>query len=427
LGGSKIRAELGDAYTEGLFKLYGDRLPNFSDLCCYWFEKARAMIEAGEAKRAGLLATQAIRGGANRAVLERIKKTGDIFWAISDRDWMLDGAAVHVSLIAFDRGNQTDRELDGKSVPCINSDLTAELDLTRAQILEENTAISFQGPSPKAPFEISRDLAQQMLGAPINVNGCPNSDVVRPLATAVDLVQEARNLWTIDFAVMSFEEAAQYETPFEYIRQYVLPVRQTRRDDYRGQWWQYARPRPEMRQAMVGRNRLIATARHAKHRIFVWVSHEVLCNDSTIVFARDDDYFFGVLHSRAHELWSLRQGTALEDRPRYTPTTCFETFPFPWPPGREPADDPRVAAIAAAAVELVRLRDAWLDPPGASDAERQARTLTNLYNARPTWLDNAHRRLDAAVFAAYGWPAGLADDEILARLLALNLARAGDG
>ncbi len=53
------------------------------------------------------------------------------------------------------------------------------------------------------------------------------------------------------------------------------------------------------------------------------------------------------------------------------------------------------------------------------------RTLTNLYNARPTWLDSAHRKLDAAVFAAYGWPAGLSDEEILARLLALNLARAG--
>ena len=53
------------------------------------------------------------------------------------------------------------------------------------------------------------------------------------------------------------------------------------------------------------------------------------------------------------------------------------------------------------------MRDAWLNPPAASDAELKKRTLTNLYNARPTWLDNAHRKLDAAVFAAYGWPAAL--------------------
>ena len=133
---------------------------------------------------------------------------------------------------------------------------------------------------------------------------------------------------------------------------------------------------------------------------------------------------------------------------RYTPTTCFETFPFPWPPGQEPADDPRVQAISQAAQELVRLRDAWLGVgakhprtfrpmptraigqlPGRGRSTGifalPARTLTNLYNARPTWLDNAHRKLDAAVFAAYGWPATLSDEEILARLLALNLARAG--
>ena len=118
-----------------------------------------------------------------------------------------------------------------------------------------------------------------------------------------------------------------------------------------------------------------------------------------------------------------------ESDARYTPTTCFETFPFPWPPGQEPADDPRVQAISQAAQELVRLRDAWLNPPdltGLGDLSGlRARTLTNLYNARPTWLDNAHRKLDAAVFAAYGWPATLSDEEILARLLALNLARAG--
>ncbi|WP_343409690.1 type IIL restriction-modification enzyme MmeI [Candidatus Amarolinea dominans] len=116
-----------------------------------------------------------------------------------------------------------------------------------------------------------------------------------------------------------------------------------------------------------------------------------------------------------------------ESGSRYTPTTCFETFPLPWPPGQEPVDDGRVQAIAAAAQELVRLRDAWLNPPGASEAESKKRTLTNLYNARPTWLDHAHRKLDAAVLAAYGWPTGLTDEDILARLLALNLARAGVG
>ncbi len=425
LGGGKIRSELGDAYTDALFRLYGNRIPNFSDLVCYWFEKARAQIEAGKAKRAGLLATNSIRGGANRTVLERIKQTGDIFWAQSNRDWILDGAAVNVSMVGFDNGQESYRMLDGQVVAFINSDLTTTVDLTKARLLAENTGLSFQGPSPKAPFDIGSDLAHAMISAPLNPNGRPNSDVVRPVISAIDMVQRSRNLWTIDFALMAYEEAAMYEMPFEHVRHEILPIRLTRRDDYRGQWWQYARPRSEMRTALKDKKRFIGTPRISKHRIFVWLPEEVMSNDGTIVIASSSDYIFGVLHSKPHELWSLRLGTSLEDRPRYTPTTTFETFPFPWPPGQEPLDDPRVEAIAAAARELVRLRDAWLNPPGASETELKKRTLTNLYNARPTWLDNAHKALDAAVFAAYGWPHDLADEEILERLLTLNLARSG--
>jgi len=136
-----------------------------------------------------------------------------------------------------------------------------------------------------------------------------------------------------------------------------------------------------------------------------------------IAFARDDDYTFGVLHSQAHELWALRMGTSLEDRPRYTPTTCFETFPFP-----KPTDEQR-AGIAEAAYRLDELRRNWLNPEGASEAELKKRTLTNLYKQRPTWLANAHARLDATVFAAYGWPEDTADEDILKNLLALNLER----
>jgi type II restriction/modification system DNA methylase subunit YeeA len=165
----------------------------------------------------------------------------------------------------------------------------------------------------------------------------------------------------------------------------------------------------------------------AKHRVFIWLDIAVIPDHTTHVIARDDNYFFGVVHSRVHEVWSLAQGARMGagNDPRYSSSKTFETFPFPWPPGREPADDPRVAAIAAAARDLVAKRDAWLNPAGASEAERKPRTLTALYNSRPAWLDLAHRGLDAAVLAAYGWPGDVSDDEILARLLALNLARAG--
>jgi type II restriction/modification system DNA methylase subunit YeeA len=422
LGGNKIRAELGDEYVNALFKLYEGRVPASADLVCYWFEKARAMIEEGKLKRAGLLATNSIRGGANRKVLERIKETGDIFWAQSDRDWILDGAAVNVSMIGFDNGNEEQKSLDNETVEKINSDLTSFADTTQAKILAENSSISFQGPSPKAPFDIDFDVAQKLLTQP-NINNRPNSDVIKLVASAVDLVQGSRNKWTIYFERMSIEDASKYEAPFEYVKREVLPVRETRRDDYRGMWWQYARPRPEMINALRGKKKYIATPRISKHRIFVWLPSEVLANDGTIVFAREDDYFFGILHSKIHEVWALIQGTSLEDRPRYTPTTSFETFPFPWAPGTEPKDDPRVQAIGQAAKELVEQRDRWLNAEGLTEAEKKKRTLTNLYNQRPTWLDLAHQRLDQAVFAAYGWESTLSDEEILERLLKLNLER----
>jgi type II restriction/modification system DNA methylase subunit YeeA len=176
-----------------------------------------------------------------------------------------------------------------------------------------------------------------------------------------------------------------------------------------------------MSAALAGLHRYIATARVTKHRLFVWLDPRTVPDSAIIAIARDDDYTFGILQSRAHETWARSTGTQLreaESGSRYTPTTCFETFPFPGP---TPEQRDRVGEAAR---RLVELRDGWLNPPGLDPAELAKRTLTHLYNQRPTWLANAHADLDAAVFAAYGWPVDLADAEILERLLALNLGRA---
>jgi type II restriction/modification system DNA methylase subunit YeeA len=156
----------------------------------------------------------------------------------------------------------------------------------------------------------------------------------------------------------------------------------------------------------------------------VWLEPEVLPDHQLIVFARSDDYFFGVLQSRVHEVWARSQGTQLREVAsgfRYTPTTCFETFPMP------NGTQEQHWAISIAAKDLNDLREGWLNPEGMVGAkELSKRTLTNLYNERPSWLANAHRTLDEAVFAAYGWPEGpdeLSDAEIIARLLRLNLER----
>lgn len=425
LGGKRLRGELGSTYVDHLFKLYKGLVPRECDLVVYWFERARKLIEAGEIDRAGLLATQAIRGGANRRVLERIKESGDIFMAWSDRDWVLDGAAVHVSMVGFNGGGTISHMLDGREVPAINANLTGDLDLTTAPRLKENLGIAFMGDTKGGSFDLTPTIAEKMLRAPLNPNGRPNSDVVLPWVNGLDVNGRLRGMSIIDFGVnMPEADAALYELPFEHVVRDVKPARLTNnRATYRDRWWIHVEPRPAMRIALAPLGRYIGTVRHSKHRLFAWLQHPTLPDSALIVFAREDDYFFGVLQSRPHTIWALRLGTALEDRPRYTPTSTFEGFPFPWPPGQEPHGNPNVEAITEAARKLHQTREAWLNPLGASAEVLAKRTLTNLYNQNPPWLQNLHAALDAAVVAAYGWPSGITDDEILARLLALNLSR----
>ena len=419
LGHVPFRETLGGDYADKVHALYGARISNFSDLCCYWFEKAREQIAAGVTKRTGLLATQTIRSQSSRPVLRRIKETGDIFQAISDRNWVLEGAAVHISIVCFDDGSDVDRSLDGTPVSSINSDLTAGIDLTRAQRLAANSGIAFQGVTKVGDFDISEDVALAMM-AQGNPHGRPNSDVIRRWINGADITQRSRNMWIIDFGDMPLEQAALYEAPFEHINAHVRPQRERSRSTI-SNWWLHERPRPNMQQALAPLERYIATPKVAKHRFFVWLSTEMLPSNLVIAVASDDDYMIGVLSSSVHELWARQVGSQLREAGSggtYTPTTCFETFPFP-----RPTEEQR-ETIGVIAAELNQLREGWLNPDGVSAAELKRRTLTNLYNQRPTWLDNIHTRLDGAVADAYGWPANLAGGEILERLLTLNLERA---
>ena len=407
LGHFPFRESLGDEYVNAVYSLYGNRIPNSSDLCCYWFEKAWAQIETGTTKRAGLLATQAIRFQSNRPVLMRIKETGDIFEAISDKDWVLEGAAVHISIVCFDDGTDMDRSLDGNDVSTINSDLTAGIDLTQAQRLAENRNRAFQGIGKVGDFDITASVAAEMM-AQSNPHGRPNSEVIKRWINGIDITQGSRDVWIIDFGVdMPMSDAALYEMPFEYVKEKVMPARVKNKMRWRAEnWWLHGYPAGTMRQALAPLPRYIGTPKVAKHRFFVWLTEDMLPSNLVIAIASDDDYTFGVLQSRIHTTWALATGSQLEDRPTYTPTTCFEKFPFPYP------TEEQREAIGAAAAQLNSLR------------ENDNRTLTNLYNQRPTWLEKAHELLDAAVSNAYGWPADLAEGEILERLLALNLERA---
>jgi type II restriction/modification system DNA methylase subunit YeeA len=328
-------------------------------------------------------------------------------------------------MVGFDGGSETQRILDGAPVEQIYADLTGALDLSSAHRLTENTGISFIGTQKGGAFDLKAEEAHEMLAAVGNPNGRPNSDVVRPWINGLDITRRPRGMWIVDFGTdMPEEDAALYEAPFERVRTLVYPARKDlRRENHRRYWWLHAESRPGMRRALAPLSRYASTARVAKHRLFVWTDTATLPDSQVVVFARDDDYFFGVLHSRAQELWALRMGTWLGvgNDLRYGPTMCFETFPLP-----DPTDEQR-AEISEAARRLDELRRNWLNPEGASEAELKKRTLTNLYNSRRTWLQNAHERLDKVVFAAYGWPEDIADEEILKNLLALNLERSERG
>lgn len=426
LGDKKMREGLGDKYVDDLRQLYEGRIPGGADLVTFWFERAREQVHRGKAKRAGLLATNSISMIANRKVLEHIKETGDIFMAWSDRPWVLDGAAVRVSMIGFDDGTQTTRTLDGIRVTNINADLTAGTDATSAHSLKENIGLCFLGIMKGGPFDIDAKVANEMLSAPLNPNGKPNSDVIKRRLGGQDVTSRPRDGWIIDFNQMDEGEAALYELPFEYVREYVKPVRDKARDALmHAKWWLHGRSRPALRLAIQGLKRCIVTPEVSKHRVFAWMDTDTVPDHKLHVIARDNDYMFGVLQSRVHEVWTLAQCSwiGVGNDPSYSSSRTFETFPFPWTPRNEPKHDPRVEAIATAARELVTKRDAWLNPSGASPAELKKRTLTNLYNEYPTWLRDAHRKLDDAVLAAYDWSKDLNNQDLLFRLLEVNKER----
>ena len=214
------------------------------------------------------------------------------------------------------------------------------------------------GDTKGGPFDIPSSLALEMLDQP-NPHGRGNSEVVKPWMNGRDITDRSRGMWIIDFGDMAAAEAALFEFPFEYVTTYVKPLRmENKRPLYAEKWWVHMELRPGLREAIKSLPRVIVTPRVSKHRLFVWVENNTLPDSATIAIARDDDYTFGILHSRFHEVWALAMGTQLESRPRYTPTTCFETFPFPKP------EDAQREAIAKAAERLNELREGWLNPPG---------------------------------------------------------------
>ena len=516
LGGSKKRRELGGAYFEALDSVFTGRVPGGADLVCYWFDKARAAIETNGLGAAGLVATQSIRSGSNRAVLDAIRKNTRIFDAWSDEAWINDGAAVRVSLVSFGLSNCC--YLNGQQAEQITADLRATrgLDLTTATRLGENLNRAFKGAEKSGNFDVTGDVARNWLRSP-NPHGKSNADVLKPWFNGGDIVDgRPSDHWVVDFGVNTSEAAASlYEAPFTHLVEAVRPAR-IKNDDRgrRENWWRFGRNGADMRVGILGLPRFLVTVRTAKHRTFVWFNPTCSPDSRLFVIASADDATFGILSSRVHEVWSLGKASmhGVGNDPTYNAKSCFETFPFPegltpkdtasqknetlpdgsvipefptkqenqtlvglvsgatskrpkaversvpTPPalGLSTANGLKVRgfaeAIAKAAKHLNDLRENWLNPPEWTDRipevtplgmtsspypdrtlakpghekDLAERTLTKLYNQRPAWLESAHKQLDATVAAAYGWAdytSEMPDEEILKRLLALNLER----
>lgn len=400
-GSQNLRRELGDTYVEWLKRAFH---VGVKDYCVYWFRKAQDHLADGD--RAGLVGTNSIsQNRARGASLEYIANNGGaITSAVSKQPWPGD-AVVNVSIVNWIKNPPTPPTtflLDGENAAGITTSLRPATSSADPEILAANADRSFQGPIPAARgFLLSEADAKRLLAKP-----SPRyADVIRPYLVGRDIgsdpAQEPQR-WIIDFGTLDLQDAARYPDALDIVRQLVRPVRaQNNREVYRRLWWRFAEPRPAMRAALAPLSRYIGGTATGKRILFCWCEPATCPSNAMNVFAFDDDYAMGVLCSASHHNWAQRESSTMRVDPRYTPTSAFETFPWP-----HPTTQAQRAAVADAAKAVTDRR--------SEICAQEQIGLTKLYNQvdEGAWADlrQLHRRLDEAVAAAYGWPAAIAQD-----------------
>jgi hypothetical protein len=209
LGDRKMIRSLGEKYTTQLRKLYKGRVPGACNLVCYWFAKAEKTLSAAKISRFGFVATNNIRSGVSRLVLDQLVKNARIYAAWEDEPWTIDGAAVRISMICATRG-QEPTFLNGVPVTYIHADLTMDkVTIANASILDSNKEISFVGVQKNGPFDITGGQSRLWLKFPLNPNGRHNSDVLHPSINGEGIVRRNPDRWLVDFGVhMSLNDAS---------------------------------------------------------------------------------------------------------------------------------------------------------------------------------------------------------------------------
>lgn len=408
LGGKHLRLNLGDDYVEKVFQQF----PNLKDVdyCSYWFRKASDNNVDKNKVRIGLVGTNSISQGKTRqATLDYINQNnGYIHNAISTQPWSGE-AKVHVSIVNWSYEQPKQYFLDDKSVSFINSSLQANVDVSKAKTLLVNKNKCFQGVIPNGKgFVITETEAKQWM-----IEDNNNKKILKLFSMGTNLAKYPYgkpDRWIIDFNDLILEDASDYKLPFARVKTTIPIERQNNRNNkLKEYWWQYEGNRREMRKAIEPLEYYFTVPRVSKWAIFIPASKNWLPGDLSVVVASDDYYVLGILTSNIHRLWIKAQSSTLEDRTRYTHTTCFETFPFP-----QQADSQIIQKICDKTLELHQYR--------TEQMEKKQWGITQLYNQYfhepASKLYQLHQQLDKLVMTAYKFES---DDDILSKILELNL------
>jgi type II restriction/modification system DNA methylase subunit YeeA len=485
LGTKRMRDDLGDGYVETLRKTYSSQVEDNADFVMYWWHKAAEETLSGRCRRFGLITTNSIRQAFNRRVVHEALEAGlSLRFAIPDHPWVdtADGAAVRIAMTVGARTYALPEKGVVEEPPPDPSELPGDLYLVQSETSVEDGSAEItlahlrgrigSGLSIGAELEGMNALraGEGVCGLGVALHGSGfllepddaremrkhGASVIKPYLGGGDLLRPKRERYIIDFSFLT-EEQARKANPnaFERVVTHVRPERiVNRRETIKRLWWRFGWERPEIRKAMVGLNRFVATTETAKHRVFQFLDGSILPDHMVIIIASDDAFLLGVLSSRIHVVYALAAGGTLEDRPRYNKTRCFDPFPFPDCTEKqkekirafaEELDAHRKRAQATHQLGLTdiynvleKLRAVSTAPGDATPPSRSSRgegapapVLTPKERAihdaaLVSTLKQLHDELDAAVADAYGWPWPLTDAEILERVVALNAARAAE-
>lgn len=404
LGGKKLRQSLGDKYVQKIYDKFSD-VQGQPDFCVFWFRKAHDVL--GENGRAGLVGTNSITQVSGRkASLDYIVSNGGIIHdAIATQEWSGE-AAVHVSIVNWTKNPQPQIFLDDQPVTLISASLKSEISVSNAARLAQNKLMSFESCALGSKgFVISQEQAEEWIKIDPK-----NREVLKPMLDGKGLLNPLQKLnWVIDFNDLSREQASSYKLPFQRVLEKVKPQKDLNRSELsRTYWWRFRRYSPAMRKALEGLTCYFAVAKISKWAIFTPVDISILPCEANMVIASDDFYVLGILTSKVHRLWVKAQSSTLEDRTRYTNTTCFETFPFP---------SKKTKSLA----EKIRLIMQEIHQYRIEQMEDKQWGITTLYNEffheRSTQLYKFHAKLDKLVMQLYGFSDS---DDLLEKLLQLN-------